>query len=92
MAKNTKKSEKASGQKNSASKKAKSATQKAKIAPEGSISFIGDSYQELKKVHPPTKDETIRMTIVVLVALALFATFLGLADFVVGKIMEQVLT
>ncbi|MCB0360034.1 MAG: preprotein translocase subunit SecE, partial [Bdellovibrionales bacterium] len=45
-----------------------------------------------KKVHSPTRQETIQATIVCLVMLVLFAVFLGFADLIVGKILQQVLT
>ena len=63
----------------------------ASVAPEGSIRFFKDSYQELKKVHPPTREETIRMTIVVVIAMALFAIFLGATDFFIGGIIKNIL-
>ncbi|MCB0345620.1 MAG: preprotein translocase subunit SecE [Bdellovibrionales bacterium] len=56
------------------------------------INFITASWQELKKVHPPTRQETIQATIVVLVMVVMFATFLGLADYIVGNIMQAILT
>jgi len=57
-----------------------------------SIRFFKDAWAELKKVHPPTREETIQATIVVLFMVVLFAGFLGLADYVVGNIMQAVLT
>ena len=56
------------------------------------IRFYNESLGEVKKVHPPTKEETIRMTIVVLIALVVFSAFLGMADLVVGKLMRSILT
>lgn len=55
------------------------------------IDFTAQSWEEIKKVHVPTKQETIQATLVVLVMLIMFATFLGLADLVVGKIMQSIL-
>jgi preprotein translocase SecE subunit len=55
------------------------------------IEFTELSWEELKKVHAPTKQETTQATIVVLVMLAGFATFLGLADFLIGLAMQSVL-
>jgi preprotein translocase subunit SecE len=56
-----------------------------------SVQFVGDSIDELKKVHPPTKQETIQGTIGVLVMVVLFGIFLGLADLIVGKVMQAIL-
>ena len=56
------------------------------------IQFTQESWEEIKKVHPPTREETIRATIVVIVMIAFFAIFLGLADLVVGRMMQSVLT
>lgn len=54
--------------------------------------FFRGAVDELKKVHAPTREETIRATIVVFAMVALFAVFLGLADLLVGKIMSSILT
>lgn len=56
------------------------------------ISFYKDSIVEIKKVHYPTKDEVIRMTIVVMIALVLFSVFLGIADHFLAQIMGSILT
>ena len=56
------------------------------------VEFYKDSLEEVKKVHYPSREETIRMTIVVIIAVIFFATFLGLADLVVGKLMRSILT
>lgn len=53
--------------------------------------FFNESVEELKKVHPPTKQETIQGTIGVLVMVFLFGLFLGLADLIVGRLMQWVL-
>lgn len=55
-------------------------------------SFFSESVEELKKVHPPTKQETIQGTIGVLVMVFLFGLFLGLADLIVGRLMQWVLS
>ena len=58
----------------------------------GAIAFSRESVEELKKVHAPTRQETLRITLVVIILLAFFAVFLGLADFLVGKLMQTILT
>jgi preprotein translocase SecE subunit len=55
------------------------------------IDFTTQSWEELKKVHAPTKQETIQATLVVLVMLIMFATFLGITDFLVGQAMQSIL-
>ena len=47
-------------------------------------SYILESYSELKRVNWPTKDETIRMTLVVIAMSLIMAVFLGSLDFYLG--------
>ncbi len=54
--------------------------------------FFDESVEELKKVHPPTRPEVIQGTIGVLAMVFLFGLFLGLADLIVGRLMQWVLT
>ena len=56
------------------------------------VQFVDESWRELKKVHAPTRQETIQASIVVLVMVILFALFLGAADLVVGKVMQTILS
>lgn len=55
------------------------------------VTFFRESMDELKKVHPPTRQETIQGTIGVLLMVLLFGVFLGLTDLIVGKVMQSVL-
>ncbi len=55
------------------------------------VNFFGESWAEIKKVHPPSRQETIQTTIAVLMMVILFAVFLGTTDFVVQRIMREVL-
>ncbi len=57
-----------------------------------SVDFATESWDELKKVHPPTKQETIQVTILVVFLVVLFGAFLGLTDKIVGEVMKNVLT
>ena len=57
-----------------------------------SIGFFNDAWAELKKVHSPTRQETIQATTVVLMMVVLLAAFMGLVDYLVGNIMRSVLT
>ena len=56
-----------------------------------SLGFLRQAVDELKKVHAPTREETIRATIGVLVMVFVFAIFLGFTDWVVGFVMSKVL-
>jgi preprotein translocase SecE subunit len=66
------------------------ATKKNPIA--ASRDFIQESLDEVKKVHPPTKQETIQGTIGVIIMVFFFGLFLGLSDLAVGKLMQWILT
>lgn len=57
-----------------------------------SVVFMKDAWAEIKKVHFPTKAETIQSTVGVLFLLILFSVFLGLTDVVVGKVMQEIMT
>lgn len=45
------------------------------------ITFLQESKQELKRVNWPTKDETKRYTLFVILFSVAFAIFLGLLDY-----------
>lgn len=54
--------------------------------------FFPDAWAELKKVHAPTRQETIMVTLLVLGMIAVFGVFLGIADLLIGKLMQVILT
>jgi len=56
------------------------------------IDFSKASWEEVKKVHTPTRQETMQATLVVIFMVILFSVFLGLVDYVVGNVMKAVLT
>jgi len=56
----------------------------------GPVAFLQDSWVELKKVHPPTKQETFQAAVLVTLMVIFFSLFLGLADFLVGNMMEAI--
>ena len=56
-----------------------------------SMQFFGDSWAELKKVHFPTRQETIQSTIGVMLLVLFFAIILGLTDAIVGRVVQVVL-
>jgi preprotein translocase SecE subunit len=47
--------------------------------------FFKEAWLELKKVQPPTREETIRSSLGVFLMLAIFGVFLGITDQVVGS-------
>ena len=52
------------------------------------ISFFRDAWLELKKLHAPSRQETIQATLVVLFMISVFAVSLGIIDMIVGKVMK----
>lgn len=54
--------------------------------------FFSEAVKELKKVHRPTRQETVQASLVVIVMLFLFAAFLGLADMAIGRLMQWALS
>jgi preprotein translocase subunit SecE len=68
------------------------ARQKAqKGAIEEKVDFFRQSWSELKKVQPPTKEETWRGSLSVIFMVALFSLFLGLTDLIVGGMIKRLL-
>ncbi|GEM_PF-2444463 len=57
-----------------------------------SVAFFQESVEEVKKVHFPTRQETIQASMVVLAMIVVFSIFLGLVDYVIGNVMRAVLT
>jgi preprotein translocase SecE subunit len=55
------------------------------------ISFFKASWIEFKKVHFPSRKDTIAITVRVLFLIFLFATLLGLIDFAIGNFVQWVL-
>lgn len=53
--------------------------------------YIQESYFELKRVNWPTKNETIRMTFVVIFMSLAVAVFLGALDFIFRYLLETFL-
>jgi preprotein translocase subunit SecE len=56
-----------------------------------SVEFVKEAWQELKKVHWPTRKETYSATVVVLVAVVVVAVFLGLVDLALSYAMQYVM-
>ena len=54
-------------------------------------SFLQESKQELLRVNWPSRQDTIRLTLVVIAMSLLVAFFLGALDFVFTKLLEAFL-
>ena len=53
--------------------------------------FFKESVEELKKVHKPTKQETIQATLVTLGIMVFISVVLALFDFVFRKVVEAII-
>jgi preprotein translocase subunit SecE len=51
--------------------------------------YLRETRTELKKVSWPTREETVRSTIVVIIASAAFAVFLGGLDFIFQSVLNR---
>jgi len=56
-----------------------------------SIQFFKEVWIEVKKVHFPSWRETRAATIVVVLVVLVFATFLGLVDFTLSHLIQRLL-
>lgn len=56
-----------------------------------SVEFVKEAWQELKKVHWPTRKETYSATVIVIVAVVVVAVFLGAVDFALSYAMQYVM-
>lgn len=56
------------------------------------INFISEVRMELSKVTWPTRDETIKLTLIVLAVSAIIGAYVGGLDFLYTKILSLVLT
>ena len=52
---------------------------------------FSETVAELKKVHKPTRQETIQASIEVFLMVGLLSLYLGLADFLLGSLMRYIL-
>lgn len=55
------------------------------------VNFFKEVGDELKKVVWPSREEVIRLTVVVIVVSTLIGLYLGGADFILTKIVETVI-
>ena len=56
------------------------------------ISYFKESKEELKKVTWPTRQETVRQTIIVLGVCLAVGAFLGLVDFLLNLGVQQIIS
>ena len=56
-----------------------------------SVQFLTEAWQELQKVHWPTRKETYQATAVVLAVVGVAALFLGLVDLALSYAMQWVM-
>ncbi|PIR05178.1 MAG: preprotein translocase subunit SecE [Candidatus Liptonbacteria bacterium CG11_big_fil_rev_8_21_14_0_20_35_14] len=52
-------------------------------------SFLGEAFFELRRVNWPTRQQTVRLTIVVIIMSLLVAIVLGIFDFVFTNIIDS---
>jgi preprotein translocase subunit SecE len=56
-----------------------------------SFAFIEESWQELKKVHWPSRKETYAATLVVLIVVVLVSIYLAVVDLVLTKAIQAII-
>ena len=57
----------------------------------GSVQFVKEAWQELKKVNWPGRKETLGGTGVVLILVVVISVFLGLIDFGLSRLVRQII-
>ena len=58
---------------------------------QGIGAFMGEAVTELKKVHFPTRQDTIRSTMGVLLLIVVFAVILGTTDWLIGWVVQTIM-
>ena len=66
-----------------------SAIQRATAGPQRLIEFLKETRQEMSKVHTPSRAEVQSTTIVVIVAVFLFAAYFFAVDWTLGRGIDQ---
>lgn len=56
-----------------------------------SLRFVGETVAELRRVTWPTRQETVRLTVMVMCVAAVVGLFLGLVDLGFARLMDWVL-
>ncbi len=57
-----------------------------------SVGFVKEAWQELKRVHWPTRKETQSASVVVVVVVVVVAVFLGVVDFALSYAMRYIMS
>ena len=57
-----------------------------------SVEFFREAWQELKKVHWPSRKETYAATLVVLIVVLIIALFLALVDFGLTRVIQVIIS
>jgi preprotein translocase subunit SecE len=65
------------------------ALQRATAGPQRLIEFLKDTRQEMTKVHTPSRAEVQSTTIVVIVAVFLFAAYFEAVDLILGSGIDK---
>lgn len=55
------------------------------------VAFIKQSYQELRQVTYPSKDDVIRLTVVVLIISAVVGVYIGGIDYILTEVTKVIL-
>lgn len=58
-------------------------------APQGAVQFVKESRDELKKVRWPSREQTIRYTIIVVIASLAVGLVTGAFDYILTLILER---
>jgi preprotein translocase subunit SecE len=66
-----------------------SGVKRVTAGPERLLLFLKDTRDEMRKVHTPTWPEVQSTTIVVVIAVFLFAAYFELVDLVVGNALDK---
>jgi len=64
---------------------------KIQSLPQKIVSFLKEVRVELKKVNWPTRNETIKLTLIVIIVTAGVAAFLGGLDFVFNQLIQTLI-
>ncbi len=56
-----------------------------------SLRFVSESYQELKRVTWPTREETMRLTLMVIAVAAAIGAFLSVVDLIFARLIDTIL-
>ena len=72
-------------------KKAKTARSVAVPAKKSKLSFFSDAMTELKKAHWPTRQEALRLSLLVLIICVVVGAILGAIDYGFTKLLANLL-